>query len=210
MNVALASTIVAAESLARELLAPLGDRWRHTQGVAARAYELVEAVPDEDRELLVVAAWCHDLGYAPALVDVGFHPIDGARFLACRGDDRRLCALIAHHSAAGVEADERGLVAELAEWKREEGPVADALWTADMTTGPRGEYLHYADRLAEIVSRYQPDSPVTRAMISARPLIEDAIESTRHRLATSCSEDMGRRRASNGQKSRHGVVRPSG
>lgn len=182
MNVAIAPSIVAAESLAKELLAPLGDRWQHTQGVAARAYELAEAVPDEDRELLIVAAWLHDLGYVPAVVDVGFHPIDGARFLARRGADRRLCALIAHHSAAAIEAEERGLDAELAEWEREQGPVADALWTADMTTGPHGEPLSFADRLSEIISRYQPESPVARAMTRARPLVEGAIERTRHRL----------------------------
>ena len=43
--------------LARELLEPLGNRWMHTQAVAARAQELVPAVtPAEDRFLLVVAA----------------------------------------------------------------------------------------------------------------------------------------------------------
>lgn len=182
VNVAAALSIDAAERLARELLEPLGDRWLHTQAVATRAQELAEAVPDEDRELLVTAAWCHDIGYAPDLGGVGFHPIDGARFLACRGVDRRLCALIAHHSAAEVEAEERGLVAELAEWEREEGPVADALWTADMTTGPRGQLVAYAERLAEIISRYQPESPVARAMTRARPLVKDAIDRTSRRL----------------------------
>jgi hypothetical protein len=62
------------------------------------------------------------------------------------------------------------------------GPVADALWTADLTTGPRGEQLVYADRLAEIVSRYSPESPVARAMTRARPLVEGAIERTRCRF----------------------------
>lgn len=183
VNVAAALSIDAAKCLARELLEPLGDRWRHTQGVAARAQELADAVPDEDRELLVVAAWLHDIGYAPALVDIGFHPIDGARFLALSGADRRLCALIAHHSAAAIEAEERGLVTELAEWEREEGPVADALWTADMTIGPRGEQLVYADRLAEIIGRYRPESPVAQAMRRARPLVEDAICRTGRRLS---------------------------
>lgn len=47
---------------------------------------------------------------------------------------------------------------ELEVWPREESAVADALWMADMTTGPRGEGLAYDDRLAEILSRYEPDS----------------------------------------------------
>jgi putative nucleotidyltransferase with HDIG domain len=116
-----------AATLAHELLAPLGNRFRHTVKVAARAEELVGAVPPADRELLVVAAWWHDLGYAPDLVQTGFHPIDGARYLAAKGHSPRLCALVAHHSAATFEAAERGLEAELAEWPREEGPVPDAL-----------------------------------------------------------------------------------
>ena len=141
-----------AAALAQHLLFPLGNRYRHTVRVAARAEELAGAVPADDRELLVVAAWWHDLGYAPQLVQTGFHPIDGARYLAAQGHSPRLCALVAHHSAATFEAAERGLEAELAVWPREEGPVSDALWTADMTTGPRGERFAYEERLSEILS----------------------------------------------------------
>ncbi len=82
------------------------------------------------------------------------------------------------------EAKERGLANELAAWPREESAVADALWTADMTTGPRGEAVDYPDRLAEILSRYEPDSVVGRAMRQARPLIEAAIARTEDRLRT--------------------------
>lgn len=75
------------------------------------------------------------------------HQIDGARFLEDMGYPDRLVALVAHHSAAECEANERGLVRELERWDREESAVADALWMADMTTGPRGESFEYSDRL---------------------------------------------------------------
>lgn len=172
-----------AADLARRLLAPLGARYEHTRQVARRAAELAPAVPEEERDLLVVAAWWHDLGYAPELVQTGFHPIDGARYLASKGHSPRLCALVAHHSAATYEAEERGLTEELADWPREEGAVADALWTADMTTGPRGQRFDYAARLAEILARYEPDSIVGRAMSRAQPDIAAAIERTDQRLA---------------------------
>ena len=107
----------------------------------------------DERRLLVVAAWWHDLGYAPALRDTGAHQIDGARYLAVQGYPDRLVALVAHHSAAICEAAERKLTAELEVWPREESAVADALWMADMTIGPRGEELAYDDRLSEILSR---------------------------------------------------------
>jgi len=170
--------------LAKVSLAPLSDRWRHTQAVALRAEELLGAVPATERELLITAAWWHDLGYAPELVDTGFHPLDGARFLASKGYPDRLCALVAHHSAATFEAEERGLADELGAWPREESAVADALWMADMTTGPHGETVDYPDRLAEILGRYAPDSVVGRAMSRSRPTIEGAIVRTERRLPT--------------------------
>jgi hypothetical protein len=135
----------------------------------------------DDRSLLVVAAWWHDLGYAPALRDTGCHQIDGARYLAHEGYPERLVALVAHHSAAACEAEERGLLPELEVWSREQSPVADALWMADMTTGPRGE-LAYDERLSEILSRYQRTSVVGRAMLRAEPAIRGAIERTRQRM----------------------------
>lgn len=171
-----------AERLARNLLADLGHRWEHTRQVATKAGELARAVLDGERELLVVAAWWHDLGYSADVRVTGLHQLDGARFLTEAGYPARLCALVAHHSAATFEAEERGLAGVLDEWAREDGPVRDALWTADMTTGPRGEDLDYGDRLDEILQRYSPDSVVARAMTRARPEIEAAISRTRARL----------------------------
>ena len=47
-------SLAAAQTLARELLEPLGNRWAHTQAVAARAHELSPAVTlVQDRQLLV-------------------------------------------------------------------------------------------------------------------------------------------------------------
>lgn len=177
-------SVRTAAELARELLEPLPNRWSHVQAVAARAEELAAAVGnDDERTLLVVAAWWHDLGYSPALRDTGAHQIDGARYLTAQGYPGRLVALIAHHSAAMCEASERNLAGELAVWPREESPVSDALWVADMTVGPRGEQLAYDMRLSEILSRYRRDSIVGRAMLAAEPMIRAAIDRTRGRLA---------------------------
>jgi hypothetical protein len=51
-------------------------------------------------------------GYVPSLEDTGCHQIHGARFLAREGYPKRLVALVAHHSAATCEAEERGLLAQ--------------------------------------------------------------------------------------------------
>lgn len=177
-------TVAEAESVAEGLLAPLGSRWRHTQAVAERAAELAKSVPHTERELLVVAAWWHDLGYAPELRVTGMHQIDGARYLADQGYSPRLCALVAHHSAATCEATERRLTPQIEVWPREESALADALWMADMTTGPAGERFDYPERLREILARYPENSVVARAMRRAQPEIESAITRTNERLAS--------------------------
>jgi hypothetical protein len=147
-------------------LAPLGDRWAHTQGVASRAREVATAVDVDDRGLLIAAAYLHDVGYAPELAVHGFHPVDGALWLREQGMDR-LAALVAHHSAARFEADAHGLAELLATFEDEQSAVSDALAYIDLTTGPSGERVTVAERLSEIERRYGGDSLVARALNQA-------------------------------------------
>jgi putative nucleotidyltransferase with HDIG domain len=171
-----------AAELAESLLPPLGNRWLHTQAVAARAVEASEALPEDERDLLVAAAWLHDIGYAPELRDTGFHPLDGARHLASLGAPDRLVRLVAHHSGAVYEAEQRGLSAELAVYEREDSPVLDALIFADMTTGPAGQRFDFDRRIDEILVRYEPGSEVHNAISKARPYLGAAVERTLARL----------------------------
>jgi hypothetical protein len=149
-----------------------------------KAETVTSALPDEqDRDVLTAAAWLHDIGYAPALATTGFHPLDGARWLRSTGLDDRVAALVAHHSCARLEADERGLRSELdAEFDREQSAVADALWYVDMTTGPDGQDYEVTARLNEIRSRYGPDHVVTRFIARAEPEIVAAVRRTEGRL----------------------------
>ena len=100
----------------------------------------------------------------------GFHPLDGARYLRdAHFADPVLCSLVAHHSCAVIEAEERGLAGELCR----EFPVAsmvlnDALAYCDMTTDPSGNVVSVHDRLAEIRERYGPGSIVTQFTRNAR------------------------------------------
>ena len=109
---------------------------------------------------------------------LGFHPVDGARFLRTHGKERLAC-LVAHHSGARFEAEERGLVNELAAFPLDEGPVMDALIYADMTTGPACQSMTLDQRIDEIQRRYPQDDPVHRAIVRARPLLQAAVERTR-------------------------------
>lgn len=172
-----------ARQLAGALLGEVGTRWQHSIGVASRAAELSAAVAPADRTLLIAAAWLHDIGYCPRLAVTGFHPLDGARFLAAEGWPLRLCALVAHHSGAGFVAEATGLVDEMAEFPDERSAVTDALALADQTTSPTGVPAILADRIAETVRRHGPDS--VQAAVHARrgPYLLGVADRVAHRLA---------------------------
>src|SRR4051794_39931463 len=114
-----------AAALGERLLAPLGRRWRHVEGVARRAGTLSSLASAEERPAVVTAAWLHDVGYAPAIVVTGLHPLDGARYLRSEGWPELVVCLVAHHTGAEVEAEERGLSGELAEFDRPPEPLLD-------------------------------------------------------------------------------------
>ncbi|MFF5054719.1 HDIG domain-containing metalloprotein [Micromonospora sp. NPDC000663] len=177
------SSQLAETTSQRHLQDALPRRWLHVQAVVAKAEGLARLVGD-DAELLTAAAWLHDIGYAPDVADTGFHALDGARWVRQQGFPDRIAALVAHHSCAVHEADERGLGHALAsEFPREETAVSDALWYADMTTGPDGQDLTVDERLAEIRQRYGPDDVVTRFWQRAEPMLREAVRRTERRLS---------------------------
>ncbi|MEU4383125.1 HD domain-containing protein [Micromonospora echinofusca] len=188
----MADLVDTARKVARELLeTPLPRRWSHVQAVATKADRISAAVPAEDRAVLVASAWLHDVGYSPGLVDTGFHSLDGGRWLRREQFDERIAALVAHHSCAWLEAEERGLGEVLAaEFPREGTAVTDALCFSDMTTGPDGQDFEVLERLAEIRSRYGPEHLVTRFIGRAEPEMVAAVQRTQRRLAGSVAHPM--------------------
>jgi HD domain-containing protein len=178
-----------ATAQAERLIAPLGDRWTHVQAVADKARGVAAVLSAEDADLLVAAALLHDVGYAPSLNRLGFHAVDGARFLRAQGQER-LARLVAYHSGAQFEAEERGLVEELAAFPVEDGQVMDALTFADMTTGPAGQPMTLEERIEEVQRRYPPDDPVHRAIVRARPELQAAIDRIRERLDSAPAQPM--------------------
>ena len=179
------TTAAWAEGLARALLADsLPRRWSHVQGVAARARTLKPSL-GSDAGLLEAAAWLHDIGYLPELAHTGLHGLDGARYLRdVQHADPMLCRLVAHHSCAVIEAEERDLAHILTrEFAPPPQPLADALTFCDMTTSPDGEHVQVHHRLAEIHDRYGADHLVSRSMRRATPFILEAVGQVRARAA---------------------------
>jgi HD domain len=177
-----------AEALARDLLEDaLPRRWAHVQGVASRARSLAPAFDVvEDIELIEAAAWLHDIGYHPEIARTGMHGLDGACYLRdLQHADPMLCRLVAHHSCAIIEAEERGLADVLrSEFDPPPQPLADALTFCDMTTSPDGERVSVNRRLAEIHHRYGSEHLVSRSMRRATPMILQAVGEVCAKAAT--------------------------
>jgi putative nucleotidyltransferase with HDIG domain len=177
-----------AESALREALPR---RWAHSLGVAARAGELAPALGSRG-DLLVAAAVLHDVGYAPSLAETGFHPRDGGRYLRTLKLDDEVVRLVANHSYALLEADERGLrrVLEAEFPLLVDAFVVDTLVYCDMTTTPDGTPTTCEQRLSEILSRYGADSVVGRFILRAAPLIRGSVRRVEERAAESEGRDL--------------------
>lgn len=159
-----------ADELAASLLGPeLPGRLRHVRATGIRA-RAIGYVGKDIQAVIAVAGVLHDIGYAPGLVDTGFHPIDGARFLRLDGWGKTIVNLVAHHSCAAIEAERRGLCDELnGEFPKNESLPHDELCFCDMTTGPAGQLMTVEQRLADIKERYGPGSIVGDSIAIAEP-----------------------------------------
>ncbi|HEX8347639.1 MAG TPA: HD domain-containing protein [Actinoplanes sp.] len=163
-------------------LGPLGDRWLHTIGVARRAADLADLL-GLHADVLVAAAWLHDIGYAKQAVVTGFHPLDGAHFLAGQLWPSRITGLVAHHSGARFVATARGLRSALAAYPDEGGLMSDVLTYADQTVGPQGQQVTLAQRRAELLGRQGADSRIAAVEHVRGPVLRAAAARVERRLA---------------------------
>lgn len=181
-TVAAVVEIAWARAQAERLLVPVGARWAHTLAVADQAELLRSAFSQADGDLLVAAAYLHDVGYAGELICTGFHPLDGALWLGGLVETE-VVALVAHHSCSWVEAEMRGLGAPLEALPHPRPELLDALTYCDMTSGPEGQRVTLDERLAEVTDRYGPGHVVTKAITEAAGYLREAVTRTQARIS---------------------------
>ncbi|MFD7159513.1 hypothetical protein ACFV9C_33275 [Kribbella sp. NPDC059898] len=156
-------TVAEAKSLACRVLADeLPRRWAHTQGVAGRARTLAPILGDRS-ELIEVAGYMH-------LRDVV-------------GADAVVCQLVAHHSGAAVEADERGIDALGREFAVPEPGLLHALTYCDLTADVNGRPVSVEERLGEILTRYPRGHVVHRSVVRSSPALRSAVVDVQQRLS---------------------------
>ncbi len=176
-------SVRSANQLAQLLLAgSLPRRLAHICAVGERTGDIF-AAGHPFHELLRVAGLLHDVGYAPEITEVGFHPLDGARFLQAEGWSEDVVNLVANHSCAVIEADLRGLGDELrAEFPKDPELPHDELCFCDMTTGPVGQPMTVDERLADITGRYGPESIVGQFVEIAGPELRATVDRVQGRI----------------------------
>lgn len=173
-------TVAEARALASAHMCDLGPRWSHVQGVGRLAEGLSRA--GLVGSVVPIAAWLHDIGYGPAVVVTGFHPLDGARYLLKMGAPADLVGLVAHHTGAKHEAKERGLADELSGFPVPKRDQLDVLTLVDLVIGPDGHMTTPEERISEIRSRYAENGPVFRAVSRSSPELLAAAARARARL----------------------------
>ncbi len=177
-------TAEEAKRIAARLLADeLPRRWAHTQGVAARVRRLA-SILGEQAELVEVAGFLHDIGYSSEVRSTGFHPLDGARYLRdVLGADVVVCGLVAHHTGAMVEAEERGIDGLAAEFAPPRQDLLEALTYCDLTADVNGCHVDVEERLNEILSRYPREHVVHRSVVRSEPFLRTAAGNVERRLS---------------------------
>ena len=167
------SLVTDSKTLAKKMLAMLPERLAHVVGVARTAATQHHVVEIDE---LVAAAWLHDVGYAPSIAFTGFHPLDGARYLQSVGYPDLVVSLVAFHSEATAEAEERGLLTELLEFALPPVDLLDELTFADMTTGRDGSATSIDIRLGEVFERYEQSDAVFRAVSRSEPSLRRSVD----------------------------------
>ena len=172
-------TIARARATAATLLGEL-ESWAHTHAVGGLAEQLLtDGVLDPD---LAVAAWLHDIGYATSITDTGFPALDAARYLIGLAAPTDLVGLVAWHTGAWFEADERGLRPEL---ERVPEPDIDDLGVITMlhlVVGLDGQPTSPTARLALIKRDHASDHPLHRSIHRSRSQLLSGLEQARGRL----------------------------
>lgn len=143
----------AAQELAHVYLKGDPRRLNHSAGAARAAAYAAAVLPTIPADVMISAAWLHDIGYSPALAETGFHPVDGAVLLRREGWDDQIVRLVAHHSFSRITAPFYGADAALAEFAPLDGLVPDVLTFADAVAGVDGRGATIAQRLAELRQR---------------------------------------------------------
>jgi hypothetical protein len=160
-----------ALTMAHRLLADDPSRLAHLRGAGLIAGMAAGALCVDRPETVVAAALLHDIGYAPAITRTGFHPLDGALFLAQEGWPDRVVFLVAHHSHSAVLAPYYGVHHHLSLLDHVHGQADDIITFSDLRAGVNGLGTDPRERIEDMRRRH-----------ADRTVVPDDIREARYRM----------------------------
>lgn len=161
------------EALVRQLLADQPARIEHLLGVTHLARQISAEIdlPLPESDALSLAALFHDIGRAAALRVTGFHPLDGAIFLAHRAaPDSAIQAVLLHRFARDHVADHpaaASFYAVLAESNH--CLITDLLNFCDLRISHEGGLVTLSERIKSILSRSGSNHSRRRRILNEIP-----------------------------------------
>ena len=180
-----------AYALVGDLLRDVPERLEHSRAVGLLARDAADRLLLDD-ELLSAAGLLHDIGYGGRVIDTGFHPLDGARFLADAGWPDSVVRLVAHHSHAALIAPYEGLQDEYARIPLVPGFEADVLTWADLTAGLFGQGTTPLRRVSEMRVRHADRRHIPVEVRERRYLmLLEAAERVDRELAATSMREVG-------------------
>lgn len=138
-------------------------RLAHMRQASKTARRLVSQMnyDSETAQKIVTAALFHDVGYSEKLNKTGFHPLDGAVYLAhCNAPEDMIMAVL-WHSSTPIEIE------NMPEMKRiysqfpapnYDCPIHKTVAYCDFRTSPVGESYSFGQRIVELENRFGMDS----------------------------------------------------
>lgn len=168
---------LTARALAHELLPDDPRRLHHVAGAARVATYVVHRLRLKTADAVIAAAWLHDIGYSADLIESGFHPLDGARYLRANGWPEGTVSLVAHHSHSRITAPFFGAAEELAGIPEPPALDGDILAFADIAAGVDGNGATIDRRLAD-----------QRERLRSNGLIPDEAHERRYRALSASAQ----------------------
>jgi hypothetical protein len=98
------------------------------------------------------------------------------------GAERVICELVAHHTGALIEADERGIDRLAAEFPLPDQSLLESLTYCDLTSAVDGCQVDVEERLNEILNRYPREHVVHRSIVRSGPALRSAVQNVQRRL----------------------------
>ncbi len=125
----------------------------------------------------------HDIGYSPRCVSTGFHPLDGALYLAATSQfsDTQLYAILMHSDAEELvkyqSETTQALFHDVLKTINKDNSILELVTLADGITDGKGKLVTPQERVADISKRYGEDNYITQIAIkSFYPLIDKWIK----------------------------------